>query len=312
MKAILCTGSGSPDVLKVAEVEKPTPKDTEILVKIQAATVTSGDVIIRRISRFVLVPLGLLFGFRYKKIPGHELAGEIESLGRNVKRFKKGDLIFGTTTGLSFGANAEYICLPEKWKLGVVTKKPDNTTFEEAAAVPIGGMTALQILKKANIKSGQKVLIYGASGSVGTFALQLAKHFGADVTGVCSTANVKLVRSLGAKNVIDYTEEDFTETGETYDVIFDTVGKINPWSLKKSKKKGGVFLSVKSSISEKTEDLEILKELIQAKKIRSVIDRRYPLEETAEAHRYVEKGHKKGNVVITMEHKSKSNHIGRS
>ncbi len=302
MKAIVCTRSGTPDVLQLREVEKPVPKENEILVKVHAATVTIGDVLMRKIPRFILFPMGVIFGFKAMKIPGVEFAGEVEGVGSKVKLFKKGEEVFGTTAGLKFGGNAEYVCLPEKRKLGVVANKPGSISFEEAAAVSVGGMTAIQILRKANIQKGQKVLIYGASGSVGTNAVQLARYYGAEVTGVCSTNNMELVKSLGAESVVDYTEEDFTKSELTYDVIFDTVGKISKSLCKNSLKKNGHYLSVKSVTHEKVEDLVFLGNLLEEGKIKSVIDKHYSLEEVAKAHRYVEKGHKKGNVIITLEH----------
>lgn len=305
MKAIVCTKSGPPDVLQLREVEKPTPKENEVLIRVHASTVTRGDVILRKLHPLLSLPMRL-FGVRRKKIPGHEFAGEIESVGEDVKRFTLGDQVFGTTTGLSVGANAEYVCLPEEWLSGVLAIKPTNIGYEEAAAIPVGGMAALYILKKGNIQSGQKVLINGASGSVGTYAVQLAHYFGAEVTGVCSTKNIELVKSLGAEKVIEYTQEDFTKNGQTYDVIFDAVGKSSETESKDSLKENGIFLTVQSTTHENMENIIFLKELVEMGKIKAVIDRCYPLEQVAEAHRYVETGHKKGNVVITVAQNDKN------
>lgn len=310
MKAVICDRYGPPEVLRLEEVAKPVPKDNEVLIKIRATTVHIGDSKIRRRSPGMGFPLDplvkvimlLVVGFRgpRRKILGMEFSGVIEETGRSVTRFNKGDEVFAGTEML-FGAYAEYICLPEDWAL---VKKPVNMTHEEAAAVPNGGVTALLMLRKAGLKSGQKILIYGASGSVGTFAVQLAKNLGAEVTGVCSGANLELVRSLGADKVIDYTAADFTASGETYDVIFDAVGKLSRSRVKGALKSAGRYYSVLTdsgtSMKLYSADLEFLKDQVDAGKLRTVIDRKYTLAEMVEAHRYVDLGHKKGNVVVTV------------
>ena len=328
MRAIVCTKYGSPDVLQLKEVEKPTPKDNELLIKIHATTVTMGDSEMRS-SKFpglLKLLMHLSMGFRGPRkkfsVLGQELAGEIEAVGNKVKLFKKGDPVFAAT-GWHFGAYAEYICLPED---GVVAIKPANMTYEEAAAVPFGGLEALHYLRKANIEKAQKVLIRGASGSIGTFAIQIAKYYGAEVTGVGNPTSLEVMKSIGADKVIDYTKEDFTENGESYDVIFDVIGKSSFSSRLGSLKKKGIYLLANPKISlinrdkrvakrndkklismnmatdkERAEGLNFLKGLIEAKELKSVIDKRYPLEKIAEAHSYVDNGQKTGNIVITLE-----------
>lgn len=307
MKAIVYTRYGPPEVLRLADVPKPAPRDHEVLVKVFATTVTIGDTIMRsfklpNISGWQKFMARLILGWNKPRRPvlGMELAGEIEAVGRKVTRFKPGDPIFASTFAVNFGGHTEYKCLPED---GVLALKPANLTFEEAAAVPGAAQTAWRCLQAGKIQPGQKVLIYGASGAVGTNAVQLAsRHFGAEVTGVCSGANLELVKSLGASQVIDYTRQDFTQGGAIYDVIFDAVGKLAPAQGKRALKPGGIYLNVhaNSGDDEKLANLLLIKELIEAGQLRPVIDRVYPFEQIVEAHRYVEQGHKKGNVVITV------------
>ena len=332
MKAMVYTQYGSPEVLQLKEIEKPAPKDNEILIRIRATSVNIGDLWARNFkaitpSKFTMplplwIPSRLYFGFTKPRINilGSEFAGKVEEVGKDVKQFRKGDPVFGYR-GQNMGANAEYLCMPEN---GLVEIKPANMTFEEAATVPYGALTALNLLRKVNIQPGQKVLINGASGGIGSAAAQLARYFGAEVTGVCGTPRVEFVKSLGADKVIDYTKEDFTQNGETYDLIFDILGKSSFSRCKNSLKQNGRYLLASFKMKqlfqmlwtsmtgsrkvicalsgEKPEDLILVKELIEAGKIKSIIDKCYPLEQLAEAHRYIETGQKKGNVVVAVAH----------
>ncbi|TLX74611.1 NAD(P)-dependent alcohol dehydrogenase [Labilibacter sediminis] len=311
MKAIICTKYGAPEVLQLQEVEKPFPGRNEVLIKIHATTAHIGDTKIRSlkpglgpIKDFFFKPMmRIMLGIKgpRNKVLGMDLSGEIVEIGSSVRKFKVGDKVFASAfNGFKFGAYAEYKCIAED---DLIAIKPNNLTYEESAPLSNGALTALVILRKADIQKGQKVLIYGASGSMGTYSVQLAKNLGAHVTGVCSAGNMDMVKSLGADNVIDYTQENFNNSGDVYDVIFDSVSKIIRSERKKSLKKHGIYLdALKSSegLKLKQEDLICLKELCEAGKLRTVIDRQYPLAEMVEAHRYVDSGHKKGNVVIIV------------
>jgi NADPH:quinone reductase-like Zn-dependent oxidoreductase len=339
MKAVVYTEYGPPEVLHLEELEKPAPKEDEILIRVYATTVNIGDLWARNFkeitpSRFTMplplwFPSRMYFGVRRPRINilGSEFAGEIEAVGRNVKRFRKGDQVFGYR-GQSMGAYAEYLCVPED---GLVAIKPANMTYDEAATVPYGALTALSLLRKVNIQRGQKVLINGASGGIGSAAVQLARYFGAEVTGVCGTSRLEFVKSLGADKVIDYTRQDFTQSDETYDLIFDILGKSSFSRCKNSLKQNGIYLLASFKMkqllqmlwasitggkkvicalsSESREDLVFIKELAEAGKIRSILDRCYPLEQAAEAHRYVEKGYKTGSVIITVQHNNKTEEL---
>jgi NADPH:quinone reductase and related Zn-dependent oxidoreductases len=301
MKAALCTKYGPPNVVKITEIEKPVPKDNEVLIRIYATTVASGDCRVR--GRDFPKPLGLIMrlilGIRgpRRSVLGTELSGEIEAVGKNVDTFRPGDAVFAMT-GMKFGAHAEYIVLP---KNGKIISKPKNATYEQAAAITFGGTSAMHFLRKGRIQKGQRVLIYGASGAVGTYAVQLAKYFGAEVTGVCSTENVPLIKTLGADHTVDYKKEDFRNQEQRYDIIFDAVGKIKKRSCKNALTANGKFVTVASGpAAELMEDLILLKELIESNKIEPVIDRVYDLEQIVEAYEYVETGRKKGNVVIKI------------
>jgi len=313
MKAVVCTKYGPPEVLQLKEVEQPVPKDNEVLIKIHATTCHIGDTKVRGFTGIPLwqkIPFRLYLGIVKPRRPvlGMELAGEIESMGKNVKRFKKGDQVFACT-GFVFGAHAQYRCLAEdskKISKGMVAHKPSNMTYEEAAAgVTTGGITALMGLRKAKIRSGQKIMVYGASGSVGTYAVQLAKYFGAEVIGVCSTANVEMVKSLGVDRVIDYTKEERSKYGSDYNIVYDAVDKLSTAQGKQLLADNGKFVKVGTGGNITIDDFYFLKELVEDGKLKTVIDRTYPLEQLIEANRYVEKGHKKGHVVITVDHNDK-------
>ena len=307
MKAVVYTHYGPPEVLRIAEIAKPVPKDDEVLIKIHATTVTVGDTRMRSftVPRGQWLPARLYLGiFRPRRaILGMELAGEVEAVGQNVTRFKPGDPVFASTFEVGFGGYAEYKCLAED---GLLAIKPITLSYGEAAASVGGGVTALRCLKRANIQPGQQVLVYGASGAVGTNAVQLAHNLlGAEVTGVCSTANLDLVRSLGAAHVLDYTRQDFTQQGRFYDVVFDAVARFPAAQARKAVKPGGVYLNVHRDAHARRDltplqQLLELKELLDAGKLKPVIDRVYPLEQIVDAHRYVDQGHKRGNVVITV------------
>lgn len=309
MKAVICTKYGPPEVLQIREIARPIPKNTEVLIKIHATTVHIGDTKIRRLEPglgrvkdvFYKPIMRLVLGFKgpRKKILGMELAGEIVDIGNDVNLFQKGDKVFGSTE-VRFGTYAEYCCLPEK---SILTKMSNNMSFEQAAPISNGGLTALLNLRKAKIKRGHKILIYGASGSVGTYAVQLAKYFGASVTAVCSTPNFELVNSLGADYLLDYKLEDFTLKEEKYDIILDAVGKIPFSKRRKSLSSSGIYINILDLSNQhklKVKDLNLLKELFEKGELKSVIDKNYPIDKIVEAHRYVDKGHKKGNVIITV------------
>ncbi|MEM6528622.1 MAG: NAD(P)-dependent alcohol dehydrogenase [Chloroflexota bacterium] len=296
MRAVVRTRSS----LQVQDIETPVPGRHEVLIRVYSSTVTAGDLFMHRVPRLAFAVISLL-GFKYKPTPGHEFAGIVEATGADVTRFKIGDEVFGTTTGLTAGSNAEYVTVPESWESGLLAHKPTNLSFSEAAALPVGAMTAMHFLRRADVKYGQTVLIYGASGSVGSYAVQIAKHMGAHVTAVSSTRNLALMRSLGANHVIDYKHRDFSEDGAIYDVIFDAVGKISADQCKRALKSNGRFVTVRSVASETAADFSRMIELATAGHITPIIDRTYRLEEIDDAYAYVGSGRKSGNVVIAVD-----------
>lgn len=305
MKAVIYQQYGPPDVLHVTQVAKPTPKMNEILVKVHAATVTSGDVRLRAsdFPTLVWLPARCIFGLFYpsKQILGHELAGVVEEVGSDaVTKFKVGDEVFGTTSMLKGGSYAEYVCLPQEWKMGVVAHKPTNMSFREAAALPIGAMTAMDLFDKANLGTNQEVLIYGASGSVGSYAIQLAVAKGNEVAAVCSGKNAEMVQSLGAKRVIDYKTTNYYDLKDKFDIVFDAVGKTSKSQAKKVLKKGGKFVSVEMITEEKSSYLQEIKQMAETGKLKPFIDTRFPLDEIVEAHKYVDSGRKRGNLVVDV------------
>ncbi|MCR9253720.1 MAG: NAD(P)-dependent alcohol dehydrogenase [bacterium] len=304
MKAAIYTSYGPPEVIRLVNIKKPYPKPNEVLIKVYATTVTSGDVRLRAFDfPFIAwLPARLIFGFftPRKKILGHEFSGVVEQVGKNITKFKIGDPVMGTTSGLNSGSHAEFICVPESWKSGVLLKKPIALSFEEAAALPVGAMTALYLLKKASISKSKNVLIYGSSGSVGSYAIQLGKVLGGSVTAVCGSRNSKLMKSLGAVSTIDYKTQDYTSLEKSLDIVFDAIGKTTKKRARKVLTKGGVFVTVNSLTAGSAKDLKELSKLVEQKQIQPVIDRVFSLDQIIEAHSYVESGHKTGNVVIKL------------
>jgi len=301
MKAIFIGSGKDSTALQIQNVPNPTPQPDELLVRVKASSVCRGDVNLRKIPKVVLVPLGLLFGFKPMKIPGVEFSGIVEAAGPSVSRFKPGDEVFGTATGLAYGGNAEYLCVPEQRKLGVITAKPGSLSFAQAAVLPVGGMTAVQILKRMDLQKGRRLLVYGAFGSVGSYAVQLGLYYGAEVTAVCGTANQQLVAGLGASRVLDYTRDDWMDQAGQFDAIIDAVGKLPRSARNKLLAPGGRYASIKAPTKEVQAELEFLAGLADKGQITPLIDRSYPLDQTAAAHSYVEQKHKKGNVVLVVD-----------